>query len=190
MSQARIAPMTPAEFLTWEAGQEFKWEFDGFEPQAMAGVTNAHAAIQQNLALALGTRLRGQSYYVRGSDFKVQTGLGCRYPDAHVGCTTLPNAATIATEPVVIFEIISESTEHTDRFDKLREYRAIPSVRRYVILEQDQALATTYTRTEAGWVVDDLGLAGILAMPEIGIEVPMAEFYEGLAFSDPARPAS
>ncbi len=38
--------------------------------------------------------------------------------------------------------------------------------------------------------MDDLGLAGILAMPEIGIEVPMAEFYEGLAFSDPARPAS
>lgn len=190
MSQARIAPMTPAEFLSWEAGQEFKWEFDGVQPVAMVGVTDTHGAIQGNLLTALFTRLRGKPCYARGPEVKVQAGFSYRYPDAFVTCTPVPGSTTMHTEPVVMFEIISESTEHTDRFDKLREYRAIPSVRRYVILEQDQALATTYTRTEAGWVVDELAPAGILAMPEIAIEVPMAELYEGLTFPDLARPAS
>src|SRR5271169_2727952 len=61
-------PMTLAEFLAWEERQELRYEFDGSEPVAMAGGSLAHAAIQRNLALALGSRLRGKPCQFFGSD--------------------------------------------------------------------------------------------------------------------------
>lgn len=185
MSQLRRRAMTPEEFLAWEATQELKWEFDGFEPVAMTGGTDAHAAIQANIIIAVGSRLRGQPCYVRGSDIKVQTGPGYRYPDAFVSCTPVARGATVAADPVVIFEVMSESTARTDRTIKLVEYRALPSVQRYVLLEQDQAVATVFTRAETGWGLERLDATGTLAMPEIGAEVPMAELYDGLDLPPP-----
>ena len=185
MSQLQRKAMTPEEFLAWEAGQELRWEFDGFQPVAMTGGTDAHAAIQSNVIIALGSRLRGKPCYVRGSEIKVQTGLGYRYPDAFASCTPVARNATVAADPVVIFEVMSESTARTDRTTKLVEYRSIPSVQRYVMLEQDQAVATVFTRVETGWGLERLDAGGTLAMPEIGVEVPMSELYEGLDLASP-----
>ena len=182
MGQASLVPMTADEFLAWEADQEFKWEFDGCQPVAMAGGTDEHAAIQANLLAALVPRLRGTPCRVRGSEVKIKAGSSYRYPDAFVRCTPVERGATVTDEPVVIFEIMSPSTERKDRTIKLREYRAIPSMRRYVLLEQDGAVATTYARTDTGWIVDQFDGDGILDMPEIGISVPMAELYDGLTF--------
>ena len=180
MSQLQRRAMTPEEFLAWEAGQELKWEFDGFEPVAMTGGTDAHAAIQVNIIIALGNRLRGRPCYVRGSETKVQTGSGFRYPDAFVSCTPVARGATVAADPVVIFEVMSESTSRTDRTVKLVEYRALPSVQRYIMLEQDQAVATVFTRAETGWTLERLNASGMLSIPEIGVEVAMSELYDGL----------
>jgi hypothetical protein len=55
MSQTQSRPITPDEFLAWEADQELKWEFDGFQPVAMTGGTRAHAIVQANLVTALPT---------------------------------------------------------------------------------------------------------------------------------------
>ena len=185
MSQLQRKAMTPEEFLAWEAGQELRWEFDGFEPVAMTGGTDAHAAIQANVIVALGNRLRGKPCYVRGSEIKVRTGPGYRYPDAFVSCTPVARDATVAAEPVVIFEIMSEGTSRTDRTTKLLEYRSLPSVQRYVMLEQDQAVATVFTRAETGWGLERLGAGDVLIMPEIGAEVPMSELYDGLDLASP-----
>jgi len=180
MGQLQREPMMPAEFLAWEAQQELKWEFDGFQPVAMVGVTVAHAAVQSNLLTALNNRLRGQRCYSRGSDIKVEIGSKYRYPDAFVSCTRVAPSATFAADPVVIFEILSESTAQTDRTAKLIEYRSLPSVQRYVMLEQNQAVATVITRVETGWSLEVLDAAGTLAIPEIDIEVPMAELYDAV----------
>ena len=174
--------MTADEFLAWEAKQELKWEFDGFQPVAMTGGTGAHALIQINLTTALRNRLRGKLCLPYGSDLKVQTERGYRYPDAFVTCTSVASDATIATEPVVIFEVLSRSTRQVDRTIKLAEYQAIPSVRRYVMLEQYQALATVIERKGEDWTPRLLRPDAVLAMPEIGIEVPLAELYADVAF--------
>ncbi len=183
MSQAHLVRMTADEFLAWEADQEFKWEFDGFQPVAMAGGPEAHAAIQVNLLSALASRLCGTRCRVRGSELKVRAGASFRYPDAFVRCTPAERGATVTDDPVVIFEVMSPSTERKDRTIKLREYRAIPTLQRYVLLEQDGAMATTYTRTGTGWIVDQLDGSEVLDMPEISISIPMAELYDGLDFS-------
>lgn len=183
MSQAHSRSMTSSEFLSWEADQELKWEFDGLQPVAMTGGTRAHAVLQVNLLRALANRLDGKTCQAYSSDLKVQTGPGYRYPDASVSCTPFPDNETVVAEPVVIFEVLSASTSVDDRTTKLAEYQSLPSVRRYVMLEQDRVFATVITRTDTGWDHTLIGQGGTLAMPEIGVEVPIAELYDGLALT-------
>ena len=180
MSQVRRKTMTTEEFLAWEAGQELRWEFDGFEPVAMTEATDAHAAIRISLLTALATRLRGKACFVRGLGMKVRTGAGYRYPDAFVSCTPVARDATVAADPVVIFEVVSESTRKTDWTVKLMEYRSLISIQRYILLEDNQTHATVVARTGTEWSMETLGAGGVLSMPEIGVEVPMAELYDGL----------
>ena len=180
MGQMLREAMTPEEFLAWEAKQELKWEFDGFQPVAMVGATLVHAAIQGNIIIALGNRLRGRPCRPFGSDVKVQIGPRYRYPDVLVSCSPTTPGVTVAADPVVIFEVLSESTARTDKTTKLTEYCSLPSVQHYVMLEQDQAFATVVSRNATGWGLETLGADGVLAMPEIGVEVPMSELYEGL----------
>lgn len=175
--------MTPGEFLAWESSQDLKWEFDGLQPVAMTGGTRAHNVVQTNTLTALSSRLRGTPCRAYGSDLKVQTGPGYRYPDASVSCTPFPDGDLAVAEPVVIFEVLSTGVSSDDRTTKLAEYQALPSVQRYVMIEQDRVFATVITRVDTGWDHALIGQGGTLAMPEIGIEVPMAELYDGLALA-------
>ena len=183
MNVALRGSMTPDEFLAWEEGQEFKHEFDGFGPVAMVGVTFNHAVIQGNLIASLTARLRGTRCRALGSDLKVKAADSIRYPDAFVTCTPGPGGATVVHDPVVVFEILSPSTARTDRITKNREYRATPSIQRYVMLEQDEIAATVFERAWDDWIGHALAADAVVRMPEIGVELPLAELYDGF---DPA----
>ena len=178
MNIALRKPMALQEFLAWEAAQPAKWEFNGFEPVAMVGVRLAHSAIQVNLLTALRSRLRGKPCRPHGSDLKIEVAGRIRYPDAFVVCTPVPPRATVVTEPVVVFEILGGSTAGRDLIVKNAEYRATPSVQRYVILEQTDAGALVFARKGEDWVSEVVaGDKATLYMPEIGIEIPLTELY-------------
>jgi len=181
MSRTQSKAMTSDEFLAWEAGQESKWEFDGFQPVAMTGGTFAHAVIQGNLVRALNNRLAGTPCRAVGPDLKVSIGLSYRYPDVLVTCTPTAPDAVVSADPVVIFEVLPASTASDDRTIKLAEYKSLPSVRRCVMLEQVRVFATVITCTNTGWDHALAGPDGMLVMPEIGVEIAMAELYDGLA---------
>ena len=170
-------PMTVPQFLAWEERQEARYEFDGTKPVAMAGGTAAHAAIQRNLIVALGSRLRGRPCQPYGSDLKVEVAGRIRYPEAFVVCTPVPPRTTVVTNPVVIFEVLSEGTAHDDLVVKNAEYRATPSVQRYVILQQTHAGAIMFSRKGEDWVAETLVADGVLRMPEIGLDVPLSDIY-------------
>ena len=182
MSQPQHLLVTPEDYLAREARQEFRWKFDGLQPVAMVGGTAAHSTIRINLVTALTIRLRGTPCQPYGDELKVRIGPKYRYPDALVSCTEFANADTVAAEPVVIFEIPSPSTSDTDKTAKLAEYLSLPSVQRYIMLEQNRIFATIVTRTPDGWGLALAAEGGTLTMPEIGIEVPMAELYNRLTF--------
>jgi Uma2 family endonuclease len=97
-------------------------------------------------------------------------------------CSDLDPSHKIVRNPVVIFEVLSPSTAAKDRIVKARDYQATPSVKRYVMLEQDRIGATVHVRAQDGWSVLVLKDDDPLDMPEIGVAIPLAEFYEGLAF--------
>ncbi len=187
MNLALRKPMTLAEFLAWEERQPLRYEFDGIGPVAMTGGTLGHSAIQRNLAFSLTARLRGKPCQFYGSDLKFQVSDGrIRYPDGTILCSPVDRAATVVHNPVVVFEVLSPSTTRTDRLVKAREYQATPSVQRYVMLEQDSVGATVYARAGDGWTHEILVGDSTLALPEVGVELPLAELYEGIAFDDDA----
>ena len=98
-----------------------------------------------------------------------------RYPGAFVYCKPVAPTADVIHEPVVIFEVVSASTSHTDRIVKLREYQATPSVQRYIILEQDSIATTVFARQGPDWTARALTEGDTLAVPEIGIELALAD---------------
>ena len=185
MNVALRQRMTLQQFLAWEERQELRYEFDGFSPVAMTGGTAGHEIICLNLTASLLARLRGKPCRPYGSNLKIEVMGRIRYPDAFVACGPVARSSTVITDPVVIFEVLSESTARTDRIDKNREYASTASVRRYVMLEQDQIAATVFERVGDAWVGGILAADDTIRMPEIGIEIPLAELYEGLDFSNP-----
>lgn len=178
MNVALRRRMTVDEFLAWEERQELRFEFDGFQPLAMVGGTAAHEGIARNVIFALAGALRGKPCQVYGSGLKISVAGRIRYPDAFVVCTPVSPRSRVVTDPVVVFEILSESTANQDLVTKNAEYRATPSIQRYVILQQTAAGATVFSRKGEDWVVDIVtGDGAVLRLPEIGIEIPLADLY-------------
>ncbi len=184
MTVALHKPWTTEAFLAWEEQQALRYEFDGAQPVGMAGGTAAHSAIQRNLIVALGVGLRGKRCEPHGSELKIAVAGGAiRYPDAFVVCTPIPPRATLVSDPVVIFEVLSESSATEDFVTKNAEYRGTPSVQRYIVLQQAKPAAVVFSRKGDDWVTDLLtGADAALHMPEIDLDVSLAEIYAGLAF--------
>ncbi|MBV8523829.1 MAG: Uma2 family endonuclease [Acetobacteraceae bacterium] len=135
--------------------------------------------------------MRGKPCQPYGSELKIKVAGSIRYPDAFVICKLIPPRETVVTEPTVVFEILSESTSNTDLVVKNQEYRATPSIERYVILEQTDAAAIAFVRKGESWVSEILaGNDAVLRMPEISVEIPLAELYEGVELSKPADGAA
>jgi Uma2 family endonuclease len=100
-----------------------------------------------------------------------------------VVCTPVPPRATVVSDPVVIFEVLGDDSATDDFVSKNAAYRATPSVRRYVVLQQTQAAAAVFSRKGEDWVAELLtGEDAILRMPEIGLDIPLSEIYLGVAF--------
>jgi Uma2 family endonuclease len=178
MSVAVHQIMTSAEFLAWEERQELRYEFDGFEPVATTGGTIAHDRITYRLQRSLDDRLKGKPCRPLGPNVKIIVDGRIRYPDAFVVCQPVEPAATVAGDPVVVFEVLSEGSSETDLIDKNREYRATPSIQRYVVLQQTHKAAIVFVRRSDGWLSEIVsGDDAILDLPEIGIVVPLREVY-------------
>jgi len=179
MMSALPKQMSLDDFLAWEERQEIRYEYDGVDIQAMTGGTLTHARIQANLIAALGPRLRGGPCFLVGSQVKVRTDTSIRYPDAMVICSRADGKATSTKEPVVLFEILSPSTARKDLGAKNAEYQTIAALKRYVVLHQNVAAAEVFYRDEEGeWAHEFVGADGMLAMPEITAELPLAACYE------------
>ena len=155
--------------------------------QAMAGGTYSHALLAMNLGAELRAALRGRGCGVVGSDFLFRTGSGemFTYPEVMVLCgplETVQGRPTVVTNPVLVAEVLSPSTEALDRGTKAREYRASPSLRQYVLIAQDQPWVEIHTRDSAGfWRITEVhGLEGTCDFTGIDCQVPMAAIYEGV----------
>lgn len=178
-------PWTQEQFFAWAEAQDVRYEFDGIQPVAMTGGNAGHSRIIRNLHRALDARLRGSPCEPLGPDAGVETiNHAVRYPDALVTCSPFDNNERTIPGVVVIFEVLSPSSGRIDRIVKVREYAAVGSVRRYVIVESTSIGLSVFERSgpDEVWRASTLTRDDILHMPELGIEIPVVEFYEGIAF--------
>jgi Uma2 family endonuclease len=180
--------MSQADFFLWAEAQNDRFEFDGFEPVEMAGGTLNHSLICQNLWAALRTRLLGTAYTSLGPDAGLATGGGAvRYPDALVTAGPIDGNARLATDVVLVFEVLSPTSGRADRIEKPGAYLGVPSIRRYVIVEYEFIGLTVLERDDTGtaWKSTALGACERLRLPDLSIEIPLAEFYQNVDLPQP-----
>ena len=185
--------MTREEFFDWAQAQDIRYEFDGFEPVAMTGGNINHSQITQNVLVALRSRLRGSGCRPLGPDAGVTTiGDAVRYPDALVTCDKLSGQDRTVSGVVVVFEVLSPTSGRINRIVKLREYRAVETIRCYVMLEHSSVGLTVFTRRHADedWTARALTSEDTLQLPDIGIEIPVADLYEDVDLSEAAAAPS
>jgi Uma2 family endonuclease len=180
---------TIEQSLDWAGAQEGRYECDGSRPVAMTGGNARHSQVTINIHTALRSRLRGAPCANYGPDLGVETiGSKVRYPDALITCTKFPGTDRFAPDVRVVFEVLGPSSGRSgrsDRIEKVRAYAGVPSIRRYIILETSDAGLLVLHRQDANddWSAAALTLDDTLHLPELGIEVPAAEFYEDVAFN-------
>lgn len=179
-----VAPWSVDEFLDWQSRQEERYELvGGFPLKMMTGATRRHDRVVVNLLVGLSNRLGDGPCVPFTADGAVETRPGqIRRPDVGVDCGPTDPNARIASEPTVVFEVLSPSTRDFDRLRKIDEYKSMPFLRHIVLLEQDRPHATLWSRIgRADW--DEATVAGITAtvgLPGIGIELPMPDIYKGV----------
>jgi Uma2 family endonuclease len=152
----------------------------------MTGGNLNHNQIAINIIVALRGRLGGTGCRPHGMDAGVATvGDTVRYPDGVVTCSPANGLSRLVPDPVVVFEVISPTSGHMDRIVKLREYAAVDSIRRYVIVESSSIGLTVHERQAAGqnWTVTSVMAGDLLSLAEMGIEIPADELYEGIELS-------
>jgi Uma2 family endonuclease len=181
---------TQAQFFPWAEAQDERYEFDGVQPVAMTGGTVNHNRVMWGLHRALDNRLprggRGACEPL-GPDAGVETvNKAVRYPDALVTCSKVQGNDRLVPDVVAVFEVLSPRSGRIDRIVKLGEYAAVPSIRQYVILESARIDLTVFEREgpDEAWRTTDLTNGDTLRMPEIGIEIPVADIYEGITFPE------
>lgn len=173
---AHLRPLTLDEFLDWERAQEERYEFDGVQPVAMTGGSRDHARVVLRLASALAARVR-PGCEAFPDNLKVLAAGRARYPDVTVACGPQDALPRDTVEPTVVVEVLSPSTALTDRRVKAFEYMQHPAVEVVVLLAQDAPEATVWRRSE-GWRRTELeGRDAVLALPEVGAEVPLSGIY-------------
>ena len=192
MTVALRRPMTQAEFFEWAQAQEGRYEFDGFQPVAMTGGSGNHARIVGNIAFQLRRHLGEDSpCEVLTSDAGVQTARDAvRYPDALVTCTRFDGRDRLIPNSVVVFEVVSPSSVREDRILKPEEYAGVGSIKRYVLVEQSVVGLTVLWRGEQEpWHFQTLKAGETLALPEIGVEVPVDSLYARVTFDEASSEA-
>lgn len=176
--------MTYEAYLEAERASATKHEYLRGEVYAMAGGTPTHARLAMAMSLALGNALADQPCQVFGSDLRVRieaTDLAT-YPDITVVCGRFESSeidADAATNPVVIVEVLSDSTEAYDRGEKFAHYRRIPSLREYVLLSQHEPRIEAYAKNAEGeWVLSEAGAGERLALRSLsGVTLEVDALY-------------
>lgn len=171
------------DYLAWERGQDEKHELINGVVVAMAGASTPHNMVQDNLVVALGSQLRPLGCRTLGSDQRVRVNdLNYFYPDLTIVCGR-PEVydEDLLLNPLVVFEIHSDSTRRRDRTFKLLQYQRIESLRHIVFVEPHEYRVERCTRGDRYWDwAEFVGPDAVLDLDPPGARVPLPELYQGV----------
>jgi Uma2 family endonuclease len=177
---------TFGEYLEIERlSREIKHEYVGGEVFAMAGGTVEHSALATALAALLFAHLRGRPCHVHGSDLRISVRAAdvATYADAAVVCDPVerdPDSPTHVTNPRVVVEVLSPSTERYDREQKRLYYQQLDALREYVLVAQDRRHVEVWRREGDGesWSHAAYGSGSSAPLPSIDFVLDVDELYD------------
>jgi Uma2 family endonuclease len=180
----KLVKLTAEEYLEREQQQETRNEFIDGQIFAMVGTTMAHNRIAGNVYALLHAQVRGTGCTAFVSDMKVKLENRFYYPDVLVSCERFDGKKLFVTEPVLIIEVLSDSTAETDRREKLTGYQQPPSLQCYLLVAQNDRLVTVYRKDEGGnWLISAAQGGECLDLPGLpcgDISLPLGLVYEGV----------
>jgi len=195
MTQAARKLYTPREYLALEEVATYKSEYYQGEIFQMAGGSYNHNVISSNINALLNNALDNKPCVVFSSVMRLnvrKNGL-FTYPDAMVVCGTpqfFEERSDTITNPVLIVEVLSPSTETYDRKGKFTLYKAVSTIQDYVLVDQDEALVEYYHRLEPRkWLLETYeGLESVVSLNSIEVELPLQKIYRKVLFSSETAP--
>jgi Uma2 family endonuclease len=177
--------LSPEEYLALERQAEYKSEYLDGVMYAMAGGTERHNLIAANIIISVGIQLRNRLCRVYPSDLKVRIPNSARffYPDVSVVCGDTKFAddeRDVILNPVLIVEVLSESTAAYDRGKKFLSYQQIESLREYLLIAQDEFLVEHFVRQDNdSWLYTKAnGLEETITLPSIECKLALRDVYD------------
>ena len=199
-AQVQLQELTLDEWIALEKSNDTRYEYHFGEVYAMAGGTYNHTQISDNAFYELEDNSRKKDLPCRthSSDLKIEVTPKGRYvyPDTLVVCGEIEHSKKVKgaiRNPILVVEVVSESSEAYDRGAKFRYYRQLSSLREYLILEQAQPAATLYRRSAPSelFTRDEIvGMDSLLSLESVDLEVPLGRFYRNVDFGDSVETTS
>lgn len=171
------------EYFAVEETSQVKNEFYNGEIFAMAGASLKHNRIVVNIVSLLAVSLRGSGCEVFGSDLRLQTPSGLfTYPDITVLCgepVLLPDRPDTLTNPVMLIEVLSEATREYDQGQKFELYKEIPTLRDYLLIEQDRPFVQHFHLSPDGiWIRQTSEtIQAELTVASLQVTIPLLKVY-------------
>jgi Uma2 family endonuclease len=183
--------ISPQDYLDHERASAIRHQYFRGEVFAMSGASREHNVINGNLFRSVGNQLAGGPCEAYMNDMRVKvspTGL-YTYPDMAVACAERQfedDHVDTLLNPIVIAEVLSQSTEAYDRGGKFAQYRQIRSLREFLLVSQDQVSVEHYVRDGEQWVLTTLSdLKDVVVLPSIGCQVAVRDIYDRIEFPAP-----
>ena len=182
---AQVAPhtkLTVQDYLSGEEHSEIRHEFIDGQVFAMGGASDRHGLITNALAFALTTKARAQKCQLFIADMKVRLTISGKdifyYPDLLLSCDEADSASHYSQAPCLIIEVLSETTERTDRHEKMPAYQTLPSLEEYILVAQDYRQIEIYRR-RADWH-PEIHTEGEFTLECLDLTSTVAEVYQDL----------
>jgi Uma2 family endonuclease len=186
---------TSTEYLTIDRGSPIKSEYLDGVIYSMGGATARHVQIVGNLVREFGNQLRERPCTVYSTDLRVcvdADGMNA-YPDVVVVCGEaqfLDLELDTLLNPVLIVEVLSETTKNYDRGEKFERYRLIPSFLEYLLVAQNKIHVERFIKQPNGtWVLSETNsLDDTVNLSSIDCQLPLSEIYLKVSVENPSGP--
>jgi Uma2 family endonuclease len=175
--------MDKETFYRWVERQERRHELVNGRPVMMNGVTFDHARIARNLCGLLMRLVDPNRHDLLVGEVAVEIGDTIRYPDIMVCERESDGKAQRSQSPILLIEILSETSLYIDLHDKAAEYTSLPSVGTYAVFSQDSAKAWVWTRGNEGMPAkpeEVFCIEKALEVPSLGLSLPFEDIYRGV----------
>lgn len=185
---------TLEEYFELDKNAEGNFEYFDGEVFEMSGVSPEHATIEMNLAETLNpaARKRGCRAFPANLRIKVPVLPTYRYPDLSVVCGEAVFVETQGLQclvnPLLIVEVLSESTEFYDRGEKFRQYKSIESFQEYLLVSQTEKFITLFQKHNGRfWLQSDYITGEIFHLNTLNLDLTVDEIYQGVEIKPPTR---